>query len=607
MDIILSSPADAVVGSYNLSLQVIPECKGQATSSELGKFILLFNPWYSGDDVYMADEDMKQEYVMNDNGIYFLGHENNIMSAEWNYNQFDRDILDICFAMLDKSINHRRDPAADHSKRNNPVYVSRVVCAMVNSRDDKGVLVDNWNGDYTDGIDPKEWSGSADILQKWYNEGFVPVKYGQCWIFAGLVCTVLRCLGIPVRIISTFNAAQDKDGNLTIDVFYDISGKRENVSGEGIWNVHIWNEAWFNRGDLGSSYNGWQAIDATPLKKSDGIYCCGPSSVTAIREGDVDLAYDTAFMFAKVNADYSIWIRNEDGSKTRVYNDAKQIGKFISTKAVGSDERMDVTSAYKYEEGSEIEREIFEKATSKLYEGDGMASTYKALAILRHRFSRKPSRGPLLSGEFKLEKSPLAGQDLSIILVLKNLTPENTDVEVHFNVSSTLYNGRRINDIWKDSKSIALEPEEEKQVPVTITYEEYAKYLHSDAMIGITAVCVVKETDEKILVEMDILLEKPSLSIKATKAAVLNKDIPVEIIIGNDPSEHLNNCRLSVEGSGLLDKSITLELPPLKPTQRARVQFDITPFKIGIWLLLATFTYDNFTVRASHSIVVKAA
>ncbi|XP_029469611.1 protein-glutamine gamma-glutamyltransferase E-like [Rhinatrema bivittatum] len=607
VDIIISSPADAVIGYYNLSLQVISEGQGQATSSKFEEFILLFNPWASGDDVYMAEEDKKQEYVLRDVGIYFVGHENNIISREWNYNQFTEGILDICFTVLDRSINHARDPASDHSQRNSPVYVSRVITAMMNSKDDKGVLVDNWKGDYTDGVDPKEWSGSADILQKWHNEGFVPVRYGQCWAFAGLVCTVLRCLGIPVRIISTFNAAQDKDGNLSIDVYYDMFGRRKQKNEDGIWSVHIWNEAWFSRKDLGSSYDGWQAMDATPLKKSDGIYCCGPCSVTAIKEGDVDLTYDTASMFAEVNADYTVWINYEDGTKKRVYNDAKEIGKFISTKAIGSNERLDITDTYKYKEGSEKEREVYEKAISKLYEGGSMLEKYKAIARLRRRSSLQPSRGPQLSGKFKLEKFPLAGQDIHLVLILKNLTSEKTDVEVHINASSTLYTGRQINDFWKDSKFVTLDPEAEQQISMTITYEDYHKYLHDDTMIRITAVCEVKKTDERVLAEMDILLEKPSISIKAPKTAVVNKDIPIEVIITNDLSEQLNGCCLRVEGAGLMERSITLELSPLKPNERARVQFDITPFKSGTGLLLATFSYGHFSVKASQSIEVEMA
>lgn len=71
----------------------------------------------------------------------------------------------------------------------------------------------------------------------------------------------------------------------------------------------------------------------------------------AIREGDVDLKYDVGFMFASVNADLTQWITFSDGTKKRLSNDTKYIGKYISTKAVGSEDRMDVTHMYKYPEG----------------------------------------------------------------------------------------------------------------------------------------------------------------------------------------------------------------------------------------------------------------
>lgn len=35
-------------------------------------------------------------------------------------------------------------------------------------------------------------------------------------------------------------------------------------------NFHVWNEVWMARGDLGTSYHGWQAIDATPQELSGG-------------------------------------------------------------------------------------------------------------------------------------------------------------------------------------------------------------------------------------------------------------------------------------------------------------------------------------------------
>ncbi len=59
----------------------------------------------------------------------------------------------------------------------------------MNSNDDKGVLTGNWSDDFSDGVNPSKWSGSADILRMWAETQFRPVKYGQCWVFAAVMCT----------------------------------------------------------------------------------------------------------------------------------------------------------------------------------------------------------------------------------------------------------------------------------------------------------------------------------------------------------------------------------------------------------------------------------
>lgn len=63
------------------------------------------------------------------------------------------------------------------------------------------------------------------------------------------------------------------------------------------------------------------------------------------------LAHDGPFVFAEVNADYITWLWHEDKRRERVYSDTKKIGRCISTKAVGSDSRVDITGLYKYPEG----------------------------------------------------------------------------------------------------------------------------------------------------------------------------------------------------------------------------------------------------------------
>lgn len=47
--------------------------------------------------------------------------------------QFEENIVDICLELLDKSLNFQLDPAIDCALRGSPVYISRVVCAMVRS------------------------------------------------------------------------------------------------------------------------------------------------------------------------------------------------------------------------------------------------------------------------------------------------------------------------------------------------------------------------------------------------------------------------------------------------------------------------------------------
>lgn len=82
-----------------------------------------------------------------------------------------------------------------------------------------------------------------------------------------------------------------------------------------------------------------------------GIYCCGPASVHAIKEGDVDLNHDGPFIYSEVNADRNTWIYYDKDVKEKVYTNTENVGKNISTKAVGSDERIDITESYKYPEG----------------------------------------------------------------------------------------------------------------------------------------------------------------------------------------------------------------------------------------------------------------
>uniref|UniRef100_A0AAQ6A673 protein-glutamine gamma-glutamyltransferase n=1 Tax=Amphiprion ocellaris TaxID=80972 RepID=A0AAQ6A673_AMPOC len=343
----VTPPADAPVGEYELFGKL------QEEEKSLGKLVVLFNPWCSEDSVYLFDDRTRQEYVLNEHGIIFRGSANYIFPGEWDYGQFEENMVDICLKILDRNHKHDEDPADDVASRSDPIYVSRVISAMVNSEDDSGVLEGRWESPYTGGRRPTHWSGSYPILKQWYQSGCKPVKYGQCWVFAGVMCSVMRLLGIPCRVVSNFDSAHDVDMNLIIDTYIDYYGVNEDYTEDSIWNFHVWTEGWMKRPDLGSDgeYDGWQVVDPTPQELSDGVFCCGPASVKGILNGQTGFKYDAPFIFAEVNADCVYYMITESGEMLKVDSDTKRVGKYISTKAVGSREREDITNTYKHAEG----------------------------------------------------------------------------------------------------------------------------------------------------------------------------------------------------------------------------------------------------------------
>ena len=59
---------------------------------------------------------------------------------------------------------------------------------------------------------------------------------------------------------------------------------------------------------------------------------------------------------SQVNADVRYYTVNSDNSLTLSDVDTSHVGKNISTKAIGSSDRHDVTNVYKFKEGSTAER-----------------------------------------------------------------------------------------------------------------------------------------------------------------------------------------------------------------------------------------------------------
>ncbi|XP_004380737.1 protein-glutamine gamma-glutamyltransferase 5 isoform X1 [Trichechus manatus latirostris] len=605
LEVSLCAPPTAPVGRYLLKIH-IDSFQGSVTAYQIGEFILLFNPWCPGDAVYLDSEPQRQEYVMNDYGFIYQGNKNWIYLCPWNYGQFEKNIIDICLQLLDKSLNFQMDPATDCVLRGSPVYISRVVCAMINSNDDNGVLSGNWSENYSDGINPVEWTGSVAILKQWHATGCQPVRYGQCWVFAAVMCTVMRCLGIPTRVITNFDSGHDTDGNLTIDEYYDNTGRiLENKKKDSVWNFHVWNECWMARKDLPPGYGGWQVVDATPQETSNGLYCCGPASVRAIKEGEVDLNYDTPFAFSMVNADCMSWLVY-GGKEQRLHRDTNTVGNFISTKSIQSDERDDITENYKYKEGSTQERQVFLKALQKLragrpqgpHQGDPRPSRPMTLSQDSPRRLDTPSLRPRdviqVSLKFKLLDPPNMGQDISFALLAHNMSYQFKDLKVNLSAQSLLHDGSPLPPFWQDTVFIILSAEEAKTHHCKIPYSQYSQYLSTDKLIRLSALGEEMSCPEKVLVDKIITLAYPGIVINVLAAAVVGQPLSIQVMFANPLLEHAEDCMLVVEGSGLFKKQQRILIGILKPQHQASITLETVPFKSGQRQIQANLRSNKF-------------
>ncbi|XP_022782995.1 coagulation factor XIII A chain-like isoform X1 [Stylophora pistillata] len=574
----ITSPPDAVVGRYHLYVETKTSVPGVEKETDFRyqhpeEIIMLFNPWCKDDTVCLDQETSREEYVLNDSGLIWVGTAKKNCGMPWNFGQFEDVSLNTCLWLLERG-------QLGTAARANPVRVTRCISAMANFNDkDGGVLYGRWDNDYPkDTTAPTAWSGSVAILEKFWQKKNV-VKFAQCWVFSGLVTTLLRAIGIPTRSVTNFASAHDSDASMTVDFHFDQDGKPLKEMDDSVWNFHVWNESWFKRPDLPDGHDGWQAHDATPQETSFGVFRCGPASVKAIKQGEVYLPFDTSFVFAEVNGDRVFWEVAERGSMKVIRVDKKCIGKMISTKAEGSDDRDDITHQYKHPEGSVQERRAVEMA-------------YKYSSRKDQAIYGLPTEDVKFS--FELPDDVPIGKDVSVSLKMKNTNYKSRAVRGKITAMIGFYTGIPSKDLKEEDFEITLDPWEERSFVLDIPAALYLDKCKADGGLKIYVKATVKESEQRFASYDTIDFQKPRINMEITRGeALVGQDFEVKVSFVNPLPVRVSGGQWYIETSGANPKSKTIPNSAIVPEGKEVVtNFKLTPYRVGVCRVSVTFRAD---------------
>uniref|UniRef100_A0A8C5R492 Transglutaminase-like domain-containing protein n=1 Tax=Leptobrachium leishanense TaxID=445787 RepID=A0A8C5R492_9ANUR len=527
----IRAPLRAVIGRYRLKLRIntLTSCKQLV----LGEFYMLFNPWHKEDMVYMPDEADRREYVLCETGIVYSGTAERRSYRPWDYGQFEEDILDISMSLLDKVLEGSKGQDEDICLRAEVISISKLLNTLMVNKE-SGVILGNWSGKYSDGFNPTTWNGSASILRRWKQNG--TVRYGQCWVIAGLLCTVFRCLGIPSRVVTCFEVARRFDRQFVADCTFQLDGKSMDDH-SNLWNFRSWTDIWIAHTPI---------EDEIPLQKGWHTVTSSLSSVL----------------------------------KEKVYTKHQTVGQFIGTKAPGAFIDIDVKEEYKYPEGSVKRSEVMARAMAL----SERRTTLMNIAGKPLDDNAEPSM-PDFEGSIEQLGETCVGETLTATLTLKNNASVKQVIEVCVRFASIMYTKEMVKEILCQKYTVHLEALEEKEMHLYLTYDQYKNAITVENLIQMVAV-LQNANGIYLLSRAVAVLKSPPLVISTRGNPVFNQTLGVEVQFYNPLTEYITNCRLMVEGSGLLRTPLLIILPPLQPMHTSTTKLDVLPYRPGARYLM---------------------
>lgn len=387
---------------------------------------------------------------------------------------------------------------------------------------------------------PGHWEDMNELFELHTSLGYKSVQYCQCWVYSAVQNTVARSLGIPTRVVSTFESAIDSDNNRAVDKFYtkkadgSVSPSYPGISSDSVWNFHAWNEMHYTRTDINcfgislaaGCANGWQALDGTA-----GAF--GPSSVRLLRANKNPTCadapdkktrcYNHEYVISGTNANLNKWFKDDststgwrlvssleadpdqDGTDTVGYMSVtKRIGALSANCSAGlscAADKLEVTQLYKEAEPSGPGDPTHETCAQEdpPWPCSGPRFTVNPPSR-RMELQNSPAEDELVlfaAGGMQMDPGPshyivnLEGHADSTLTVglefsIADTSQNGATVNCSFTVEAVDYRGYRVDaedyEVGRKVVQIEIQPGETKQCSAHFERESYVRFVASDVV-----------------------------------------------------------------------------------------------------------------------------
>ncbi|ELR56097.1 Erythrocyte membrane protein band 4.2, partial [Bos mutus] len=570
----VTTPADAIIGHYSLLLQI------SGRKQCLGQFTLLFNPWNREDAVFLGNEAQRKEYLLNQNGLIFLGTADCIQAEPWDFGQLEEDVIDLGLSLL--TVDNQVE------KWGNPVHVARVLGALLHILKEKSVLPTAKIQTTEERALLNKRRGSAPILRQWVTGHGRPVYEGQAWVLAAVACTVLRGLGIPARVVTTFTSAQGTGGDLLVNEYYNEEGLQNGEDNRGrAWIFQTSTECWMARPDLLEVYDGWQILYPSALKGGEVLEACDLVPVRAVKEGIVWLTPAASDIFASINASCVVWKCREDGTLELTDCNTKYFGNNISTKNVDCDRHEDITQNYKYPEACTHWAEEGPKQQQRERNGpDTCRPGRHAVHIFAIWEAVQPGTFRSLPGLYPLDAS------------LSSTTAASCDNQKSMRLGWNTDLKSRRQDLGTEGASpwrqweVLLGGFLIKKISTSLFNSNFEQSLPENTFLRLTAMAT--HSSLPCFAQQDIAIRRPHLAIEMPETAEQHQPLMASVSIHNPLDVPLEDCVISIFGKGLVHREKSYRVNSVQPRNTLRTQLKFVPMKVGCQRLTVEMDCNMF-------------